>query len=255
MKGLAGRVARSLRVNILVGLLLVTPLAATIVVIQFLVRLATGWMPTVMIPLFERIPRESVQRLLVFVFSLAMLYLFGLLTRNIIGRRLYRIGDWLLARIPVVRGIYNAASRILEALFSQRKTLFKHAVLLEYPRRGIYSVAFVTAVLPRSIARAAADREPEEEWVALFVPTTPNPTSGVLICAPRSETVPLPMPVQDVMTFVMSAGAVSQDEAAGRRNLLDRIEEWLRADADGSRPVPAAPEAGDPPASDGGPKG
>ena len=255
------RLGRSLRINILIGLLLVTPVAATIVVIQFLVRLATGWMPAVAAPVFAQIEQEWVKRLLVLLFTAVMLYLFGVLTRNFIGRRLYRIGDWLMARIPIVREVYNAVSRIIEALFSQRKTLFKQAVILEYPRKGIYSVAFVTAVLPPSFAHVASGSEATEEWVSLFVPTTPNPTSGVLICAPRSQTVALPMPIPDVMTFVMSAGAVSQREDDGHRSLLDRIEEWLRADlaanrrasaTGGDRP-PRAPDA--PPGAEGGQAG
>ncbi len=219
---------RSIRVNILVGLLLVTPIAATIVVFNFLFRLATGWWPNLLIPLLERIQPAYLQRMVVLLVTLFLLYLAGILGRNLLGRRLYRLSDWLLVRIPVIKDIYMPASRILEALFSQRKTLFKEVVLLEYPRRGIYSIGFVTAVLPPGMARTATGSEPDETWVSLFVPTTPNPTSGVLIFAPRSELHPIDMPIPDALTFLMSAGAVVRHDDGTRTTLLDRIDEWLR---------------------------
>ncbi len=221
---------RSIRIKIFVGILLVTPVAATIVVFNFLFRLATGWMPEILIPILETVQPPTLQRIVILLLTLLLLYLTGLLASNLIGRRLYRIGDWILARIPVVKNIYMPASRILEALFSQRKTLFKEVVMLEYPRRGIFSIAFVTAQLPAFMSRKATGKEPQEQWVSLFVPTTPNPTSGVLIFAPRSEIHPLNMPIPDALTFLMSAGAVIQKDGGDRITLLDRIDEWLRTE-------------------------
>lgn len=223
----------SIRVNILVGLMLVTPVATTIVVFNFLFRLATGWMPQFLTPLLDSIQPAYLQPVFILALTFGLLFLVGVLARNLIGRRLYRLSDWLLVRIPLVRDIYVSVSRILEALFSQRKTLFKEVVIIEYPRRGIYVIGFVTAQLPVSLARAASGKDPAVPWVSLFIPTTPNPTSGVLICAPRTEVVPLNMPVQEALTFVMSAGAVFRDDSGTRITLLDRIDEWLRMeDAD-----------------------
>ena len=233
---------RSIRVNMLVGLLLVAPIAATIVVFSFLFRLATGWMPDLLEPLLDLVQPEYLQRLVVLLLTLLLLYLVGLFTRNLIGRRLYRLSDWILARIPVIKDIYMPASRILEALFSQRKTLFKEVVMLEYPRRDIYSIAFVTAQLPPKMVRTATGSEPSEPWVSLFVPTTPNPTSGVLIFAPRSEIYPIDMPIPDALTFVMSAGAVVNRDDGTRVTLLDRIDEWLRTENDAASEAPAGNE-------------
>ncbi len=230
---------RSIRVNILVGLLLVTPIAATIVVFNFLFRLATGWMPELLAPFLELVQPAYLQRLFVLMLTLLLLYLVGILARNLIGRRLYSLSDWLLIRIPVIRDIYMPASRILEALFSQRKTLFKEVVMLEYPRRGIYSIGFVTAVLPSNMARTATGSDPAETWVSLFVPTTPNPTSGVLIFAPRSEIHPIDMPIPDALTFLMSAGAVVRRDDGTRTTLLDRIDEWLRMEHDAASEAPS----------------
>lgn len=219
---------RSIRTNILVGLLLVAPIAATVVVFNFLFRLATGWMPDLLEPLLDMVQPPALQRLVVLLLTLLLLYLVGLFSLNLIGRRLYRLSDWVLARIPLIKDIYTPASRILEALFSQRKTLFKEVVMLEYPRHGIYSIGFVTAILPSRMARKAAGAEPTETWVSLFVPTTPNPTSGVLIFAPRSELHPIDMPIPDALTFLMSAGAVVRRDDGAHTTLLDRIDEWLR---------------------------
>lgn len=227
---------RNIRTNILVGLFLLTPIAATIVVLNFLFTLATGWLPAIFDPLLNLAGPVYLQRFIILLITLLLLYLAGILVRNLIGRRLYRYSEWLLARIPLVRQIYSSSSRILGALFSQRKTLFKEAVMVEYPRRGLYSIAFVTATLPADMVQTAVGSVRDEQWISLFVPTTPNPTSGILICVPRSQVRPLSMPVTDAMTFIISAGAVASNEAGGQATLLDKIDEWLQAQSSTSIP-------------------
>ncbi len=220
---------RNIRINILVGVLLVTPIATTIVVLGFLFRFATGWLPEFFDPLLQSVGPIYLQRVIILLVTMLLLYMVGILGRNLIGRRLYRVGDWMMARIPVVRDIYSSVSRIIEALFSQRNTMFKEAVILEYPRPGIYAIGFITANLPSAMIRQINEGEPSEPWVSLFVPTTPNPTSGVLICAPRSQVIPLAMPISDALTFVISAGAVARRDNGSRTTLMDRIDEWLQA--------------------------
>jgi uncharacterized membrane protein len=136
----------------------------------------------------------------------------------------------------VIKGIYVSVRQISESLFTQRKTLFKEVVLIEYPRKGLYSLAFITARLPAALRRSMPGVPEGEECVSLFIPTTPNPTSGVLILLPRSETTPLNLPVSDALSFVMSAGAFSSGEnGAPGPTLLDKLEAWLRQ---GDEPPP-----------------
>ena len=105
-------------------------------------------------------------------------------------------------------------------------------MLVEYPRKGLYSLAFVTANAPANVAKLMTEGRESEPCVSLFISTTPNPTSGVFILVPKSEVKPLDVPVGDALTFIMSAGAVSTEkEGANAPSLLDKLEAWLRHDA------------------------
>lgn len=225
-----GAVGRQVRANILVGFFLAVPIVATVLIFNFLFGLATGWLPEAVFP---ELRTTWYGQLLLKVVTLGAILLalglIGLLTRNILGRRLFQYSDAVLARIPVIKGIYISVRQISQSLFTQRKTLFKEVVLVEYPRKGLYSLAFITARVPEQIARNINGREGGEECVSLFIATTPNPTSGVLILLPRSKTTPLDIPVADALTFIMSAGAVSPDEkGTAAPTLLDKLEAWLR---------------------------
>lgn len=220
---------RSIRANILVGLFLTIPVVATILIFNFLFKLATSWLPEDAFPEFKTIGHGYPLRILTLLTILVVFYLLGLLTRNFLGRRLYQIGDKLLARIPFIKGIYISVRRISEAFFTQRKTLFKEVALVEYPRKGLYSLAFVTAYVPPALARNIVGEKTDESCLSLFIPTTPNPTSGILILVPKSEVIPLKIPVADAITFVMSAGAVGPGgQGDVRPTLLDKLETWLK---------------------------
>jgi uncharacterized membrane protein len=223
-------IAKRIRANILVGFFLTVPIVATILIFNFLFDLATGWLPPTVMP--EMRSTWSGQLLLQIITLIAVLAAFGLvglLTRNFMGRHLFRFSDTLLARIPVIKGIYISVRQISESLFTQRKTLFKEVVMIEYPRKGLHSLAFVTARVPDSLASDITKGQDNSECVSIFIPTTPNPTSGVLILLPRSETMAIDMDVGEALTFIMSAGAVSPGEkGAPVPTLLDKLEAWLR---------------------------
>jgi uncharacterized membrane protein len=217
------------RNNMLVGLFLTVPVVVTIVIFNVLFKFATNWSQG-FFPHLREFWNGYLLRVLTLLSVLLVFYFIGLLTRNFLGRRLYRLGDHVLASIPLVRTIYVSIRQISQSLFTQRKTLFKEVVLVQYPRKGLYSLAFVTAAAPRRLAARLAAGHTDEPCVSLFIATTPNPTSGVFILAPRSEIIPLDIPVTDALTFIMSAGAVApgEEEAPGKATLLDRLEEWLR---------------------------
>ena len=226
-------VTKSFRSNVLVGLFLTVPVVVTLWIFNLLFRLATNWLPQDFFPGLRTIGHGYLLRLLTLVAVLLFFCIVGVLTRNLLGRRLYQLGDRLLASIPILRNIYVSVRQISESLFTQRKTLFKEVVLLEYPRKGLFSIAFVTAEVPRKLASHVAPGRDDRSCVSLFIPTTPNPTSGVLILVPRAEVVPLNIPVTDALTFVMSAGAVAPGEQGQAHPLLlDRLEAWLKHDAE-----------------------
>jgi len=223
-------IAKRIRANILVGFFLTVPIVATVLIFNFLFDLATGWLPTSIMPALRSTwPGKLLLQVITLLAILIACGLVGLLTRNILGRHLFRFSDTLLGRIPVIKGIYVSVRQISESLFTQRKTLFKEVVMVEYPRKGLHSLAFVTARVPDDLAGNLTKSRDRSECVSIFIPTTPNPTSGVLILLPRSETTAIDMDVGEALTFIMSAGAVSPGEkGSAAPTLLDKLEAWLR---------------------------
>lgn len=135
------------------------------------------------------------------------LTLIGALAAGVIGRFVLRTGERALHRMPVIRNIYATAKQIIGSIMAQRTNAFREAVLVEYPRKGAWTVAFVTGEA-RGDIRAAAGAGA----VSVFVPTTPNPTSGFLLFLDRSQLVPLAMTVEDAVKMVISGGIVVPPE-------------------------------------------
>jgi uncharacterized membrane protein len=204
---------RSLRRYLLAGLILWVPLLVTFLIVRTLIRLVDRTL--VLLP-----PPWRPDELLGFhvpglglLLAVLILLLSGLFAANIVGKRLVEAGDSLLARIPLVRSIYSAAKQVVETLFSDKSTSFKQVMLVEYPRKGIWSLCFQTAEqLDEVQARTAKD------VVCVFVPTAPNPTSGYIVFAAREDVIPLSMSVDDGLKVIFSVGVVvprwtSPDEA------------------------------------------
>ena len=130
--------------------------------------------------------------------------LIGFLTASILGRTLVGLGEQLVDRMPVVRTIYGALKQIFETVLAQSSDSFREVVLVEYPRRGLWAVAFVTSTTEGEIADLSAD-----ELINIFLPTTPNPTSGFLLFVPRRDVVALAMSVEEGIKLVISGGIVT----------------------------------------------
>ena len=135
--------------------------------------------------------------------TLIVLLLTGVLAANIVGRSV--VGGWesLLERIPVVRSIYSAAKNFAEIVFSDTGNAFKKVLLVEYPRKGIYTLTFQTATDIDEIQSRTG-----EDIIACFVPTTPNPTSGFIIVVPKRDAIELDMEVDEAVKLIMSLGVV-----------------------------------------------
>lgn len=195
-----------IRVNFLAGIVLVGPVALTIYLawtfITFVDDLIVPWVPKAWNPqtyLDTYIPGFGLMVFLIFT------TIVGYFTRNLFGRQLVRLVEGWVDRMPVIRTIYNALKQIAETILSQSKTSFKQACLIEYPRRGLWAIAFVSTRTKGEIPGKAD----EPEMVSVFLPTTPNPTSGFLLFVPRKDVVLLDMDVEQAAKLVISAGLVT----------------------------------------------
>ena len=127
----------------------------------------------------------------------------GAITRRAFGKWMVVQGQLLLKRIPLVNRIYKTMDQISQAIFSGKREVFKHAVLVEFPRTGIYSIGVITSESSGKIQEYLP-----EECITIFVPTTPNPTTGFLLFVPRKQVIPLQIPVEDALKLILSGGAL-----------------------------------------------
>lgn len=195
-----------LRRHFLTGLLAVTPLVVTSWILWRFYLLVDGTVR----PWLERIPglRETYPDFLLTVLGLfaflLLITLVGLFTRNLIGIAFFRLVERVLRRIPVIKGIFTATKQISEVFFQDRRTAFQKVVVFEYPRRGIWSLGFVT------------HDDPRLDLINVFLPTTPNPTSGYMLMVPRADATVLPLTIEEGIRLIISGGSV-QSENTGRR--------------------------------------
>jgi len=138
------------------------------------------------------------------VLTLLIIFLTGLLAANFIGQRLVAWWELLLARIPVVNSIYHSVKQVSDTLFSSSGNAFRKALLIEYPRRGSWTIAFLTGQPGGEVLRHL-----DGEHVSVYVPTTPNPTSGFFLMLPRTEVIELDMSVDTALKYVISMGVVA----------------------------------------------
>ncbi|UCG52521.1 MAG: DUF502 domain-containing protein [Candidatus Latescibacterota bacterium] len=137
-----------------------------------------------------------------FVFVLLIILITGFLASNLIGRRFIALGERLLNRLPLIRRIYNASKELSEVFLTDKKTVFQSVVLIRYPHPNSYALAFVTNRGAGYFNTLVGD-----ELINVFIPTTPNPTSGFLLMIPKGETFPVDISVEEAMKMVISGGA------------------------------------------------
>ena len=145
------------------------------------------------------------------IFSIAFLTLLGFLTANLVGRSLITFGESLLNRMPVVRNVYSGLKQIFETVLSERSKTFQRAGLLEYPRRGLWAIVFISTDAKGEVLQKLKGLSGEDEMISVFLPTTPNPTSGFLLYVPAKDVKLLDMSVEDAAKLVISAGLVTPE--------------------------------------------
>lgn len=143
------------------------------------------------------------------IFTLILIFVVGLVTKSYLGKKAVTLGELIVGKIPLVRGIYKGIKQLVDAIMSDKGDSFKKVVLIEYPRKGLYSIAFVTGD-----TRGEIKERISQHTMNLFVPTTPNPTSGFYIVIPKSDVIPLTMTVEEAFTLIMSGGIITPRDAS-----------------------------------------
>ena len=196
--------AIDLKKYFITGLLIWIPLAITFMVLAWIVGTLDAillWLPTEHQPsryIGFNIPGVGV------VASLLIIFFTGLIAANVLGQKLVRLWEALLSRIPVVKSIYYSVKQVSDTLFSSSGQAFRKALLVQYPREGAWTIAFLTGQPGGDAANHL-----HGDYVSVYVPTTPNPTSGFFLMMPRADVIELDMSVDEALKYIISMGVVS----------------------------------------------
>ncbi len=203
------RLKQDLKNDLIAGFLVVIPLATTI----WLTITIARWV----IDLLTRIPKQlnpfdSLEPILTNLLNLTvgltvpllLILVIGLMARNIVGRWLLDVGEQLLQAIPFAGSVYKTLKQILETLLRDSKTRFRRVVMVEYPRRGVWTLGFVTGSLSSPLQSHLS-----EKMISVFIPTTPNPTSGWYAIVPEDDAIDLAISIEDAFKVLISGGIVS----------------------------------------------
>ncbi len=199
----------SIRRYLLAGLVVWLPILATFGILSFIVELldkSISLLPHAYQPqqlLGFRLPGLGV------VISLILLLCTGLVATNFFGQRLVIWSELLLDKIPFIRSIYNTSKQVIQAVLGTNSQAFRKVLLVEYPRKGMWSMAFQTGV-----SNSVVNGHMDTEMVSIFIPTTPNPTSGFLMMVPKSDVLELSMTIDEALKFIISLGMMQPDNPA-----------------------------------------
>lgn len=208
----SGPVAR-LRRYLLTGILVTAPISITV----YLTYIFLTFVDSKVVHL---LPREWYDALygnttipgLGLIIVIAIFIAIGWFATNFLGRLIIRISEYIVDSMPIVRNIYGAIKQILETIMASQSNAFREVVMLEYPRKGVWSIGFVTGT-----SSGEVQQKTEAETINVFVPTTPNPTSGYLLFVPKTELKYLEMSVEEGVKLVVSAGIITPEHEAERR--------------------------------------
>lgn len=208
--GLHLTLAARLKAYLFTGILVTAPISITLylawLVVDGVDRLVDNLLPVQYHPdqlLPFTLPGLGLLLLLAFLIAV------GMVSAGMVGGLLVRLGEAVVGRMPVLRGIHSATKQIFETLLAQKSDAFREVVLVEFPRKDAWSIAFVTGTTRGEVAKVL---EGGDDMINVFVPTTPNPTSGYLIFVPRATVRPLRMSVEDGLKLVVSGGLVAPGE-------------------------------------------
>ena len=195
----------------LTGLLVTAPVLLTIYITWLFVDIVDGWVKDILPPGFADTVYSNIPGIGIIIGGVAITII-GAVAAGFFGRWLIAFGEKLLNRMPVVGTIYGASKQILETVMASQSDAFRDVVLVQYPRKDLWVIGFVTGTTKGEVQSAI-----EDETVNVFVPTTPNPTSGFLLFCPRNELRFLEMSVEDAVKLVVSGGIVTPPHKSDKK--------------------------------------
>jgi len=205
------------------GLLVVVPLYISYYVISAIVNymdrildlLPVSFRPATYLPF--HVPGLGI------IFTVAAIFLIGLLTTNFLGKSLVRLTERIMDKVPVVRMVYNATKQFMETFLTQEHQGFRKVVMIEFPKKGVWAMGFMTGKVTGEMQHRTTD----EQMVCIFVPTTPNPTSGYFAMLPEKDVISLDMKVEDAFKVIMTGGMVIPNNDEFRNHIPPRKDKGL----------------------------
>lgn len=205
--GQKSRATTRLRNYFLTGLVIAGPIGITLWLTWTFIQWVDGWVKPFVPKIYNPdtylpfpVPGFGL------IVAIVLLTIVGFVTANFAGRSLLSFGESLVGRMPLVRNIYSGLKQIFETVLDERGSSFTKAALIEYPRKGLWAIVFISTQTKGEVARRLNDKA---DLVSVFLPTTPNPTSGFLLFVPREDIIELKMSVEDAAKLVISAGLVN----------------------------------------------
>lgn len=207
---------------LLTGIIVTAPVAITLylayIIVTFIDNSVKSILPKNALTADNAQILLSIPGLGVFI-VLVFLILVGFFTANFLGRLVIRMSEYVLHRTPIIKTVYGATKQIMETVMASQSQAFREAVLMEYPRKGVWSIGFITGSTEGEVQRIT-----EEDTVNVFVPTTPNPTSGYLLFVPKKDTYKLHMSIEEAIKLVVSAGIVVPKDSGAMPVTLEEAE-------------------------------
>ncbi|MDF1544655.1 MAG: DUF502 domain-containing protein [bacterium] len=208
------KVTASIKRYFVSGVLVVIPLILTYIVLKFLFESLDG----ILQPLIFQVLGYYIPGLGIFT-TLLIILLAGVLTRNFLGAKLHGLGESVLQKLPIIRPIYSASKQLLEALTHPSMTSFREVALIEYPRKGIYALCFVSHRIKIDSGQKTG------EYTTCFIPSTPTPVSGMVVMVPHEEVFAVNMTVEEGIKFLVSGGVASP-------NLIETTKTYSNSQSD-----------------------
>ncbi len=191
------------------GVLVVVPLILTYIVLKFLFETIDG----ILQPLIHKLIGYYVPGLGLGI-TLLLIILAGIFTRNFVGARIYKIGEQILIKLPIIRPIYSSAKQLLESVTGPSVKSFKEVALVEYPRKGSWVIGFISNHFKVSI------NEKEKNHISVFIPSTPTPISGMVVILPCEDVYPIDMTIEEGIKFLVSGGVAAPEMIKIKKELF-----------------------------------
>ena len=206
---------RRIRNIFITGILITVPVAFTLFILNFLFKLlddlVVPWFIKTLIEIGTPLPENFRLPGLGLILIVLLIFVIGVLTKSFLGGKLVQLGEMIVDRIPVVRTLYTGAKQVVTTIAEADTKAFRKVVLVEFPRKGIYSVGFITGTTKGEVQELT-----DANLVNVFVPTTPNPTSGFLVFVANEDIIDLTMTVEDGIKFIISVGIVTPEYHQGK---------------------------------------